>query len=124
MYSSTLSLTSALDGVWWLTPRLGRFTPRKDLVPIVQEAGRAPGPIWPDAENLSPTGIRFPDRPARSEYLYRLRYPASAEHSSEHSAEIKNAWSYNSATLLSHISTQVSAHYICCHLMPYWMALY
>ena len=29
------------------------------------------------AENLSPTGIRSPDRPARNESLYRLRYPDS-----------------------------------------------
>jgi hypothetical protein len=27
------------------------------------------------AENLSPTRIRTPDRPARSESLYRVRYP-------------------------------------------------
>ena len=26
-------------------------------------------------ENLAPTGIRSPDRPARSELLYRLKYP-------------------------------------------------
>ena len=30
MYSSTLSLTSALDGRGWLTPRPGRFTPGKE----------------------------------------------------------------------------------------------
>ena len=41
-YSSTLSLTSALDGGGWITPRSGRFTPGKDMVPIVQEAGWAP----------------------------------------------------------------------------------
>jgi hypothetical protein len=35
MYSSTLSLTSALDGGGWSTPRPGRFTPGKDPVPIV-----------------------------------------------------------------------------------------
>ena len=29
------------------------------------------------AENLIPTGIRSPDRPARSESLYRLRYPGT-----------------------------------------------
>jgi hypothetical protein len=29
-YSSTLSLTSALDGGGWLTPRPGRFTPEKE----------------------------------------------------------------------------------------------
>jgi hypothetical protein len=28
-----------------------------------------------DAENLVPTGIRSPDRPARNESLYRLSYP-------------------------------------------------
>ena len=44
-------------------------------VPIVQEAGWAPGPVWTDAENFVPTGIRSPDRSARSESLYRLRYP-------------------------------------------------
>jgi hypothetical protein len=26
-------------------------------------------------ENSGPTGIRFPDRPARSQSIYRLRYP-------------------------------------------------
>ena len=42
-------------------PRL-LFTPGKDPVPIVQEAGWAPGPVWTGAENLSPTGIRSLDR--------------------------------------------------------------
>jgi len=58
-----------------VTPR-SLFTPEKDPVPIVQEAGWAPGPVWTGAENLSPTGIRSPDRPARSQSPYRLRYPA------------------------------------------------
>jgi hypothetical protein len=39
-----------------------------------QEAGWALGPVWTGAENLSPTRIRSPDRPAHSESLYRLRY--------------------------------------------------
>jgi hypothetical protein len=51
-------------------------TPGKDPVPIVQDAGWAPEPVWTGAENLSPTGIRSPDRPARSQSLYRLSYPA------------------------------------------------
>ena len=34
-YSSTLSLTSALDGGGWSTPRVGRFTPGENAVPIV-----------------------------------------------------------------------------------------
>jgi hypothetical protein len=58
-----------------VTPR-PLFTPGKDPVPIVQEAGWAPGPVWTGAENLAPTGIRSPDRPGRSQSLYRLRYPA------------------------------------------------
>ena len=49
-------------------------TPRKDPVPIVQEKGWAPGPVWTGAENLAPTGIRSPDRLARSQSLYRLNY--------------------------------------------------
>ena len=51
------------------------FIPWKDPVPIVQEAGWAPGPVWTGAEILAPTGIRPPDRPARNESLYRLSYP-------------------------------------------------
>jgi len=42
-------------------PRL-LFTPGKDPVPIVQEAGWAPGPVWTGAENLAPTGIRSLDQ--------------------------------------------------------------
>ena len=49
------------------------FVPGKGSVPIVQEDGWAPGPVWTGAENLGPTGIRYPDRPARSPWLYRLR---------------------------------------------------
>jgi hypothetical protein len=58
MRSPTLSFASALDGDGWSTPRPGRFTPGKDPVPIVKEAGRAPGPFWTGAELLSPIGIR------------------------------------------------------------------
>jgi len=55
------------------------FTPRKDPVPIVQEAGWDPGPVWTSAENLAPIGIRSPDRPARGQSLYRLRYPVHSQ---------------------------------------------
>ena len=41
------------------------FTPRKDPVSIVQEAGWAPGPVWTGVENLASAKIRSPDRPAR-----------------------------------------------------------
>jgi hypothetical protein len=51
--------------------------PGKDTVAIVQEAGWAPGPVWTGAANLAPTRVQSPDRPARSEPLYRLNYPGS-----------------------------------------------
>jgi hypothetical protein len=68
--------TSALEGGEVSASRPGRFTPGKDPVPILQKAGWAPGPVWTGAEILAPTGIRSPDRPARSKSLYRLSYPA------------------------------------------------
>ena len=67
--------TSAPDGGEWSTPCPGRFTPRNEPVPIVQEAERFPEPFWTGAENLDPTGIRSPDRTTDSESLHRLSYP-------------------------------------------------
>jgi hypothetical protein len=46
-----------------------------DRLPTVQEAGWAPGAVWTGAENVVPTGIRSPDRPALNESLYRFSYP-------------------------------------------------
>jgi hypothetical protein len=57
------------------TPR-PLFTPGKDPVPSVQEAGWAPGPFRTGAENLASTEIRSLDRPVRTQSLYRLRFPA------------------------------------------------
>jgi hypothetical protein len=57
------------------TPR-PHFTPGKDPVPILQEAGWAPRQVWTGAENLARTGIRSPDRQDPSHSLYRLSYPA------------------------------------------------
>jgi len=74
-YDSTLSLTSAIDGVEWPTPSPGRFAPGKDPVSITQEAGWIAGPVWVGAEYLSLIMIRSPDRPARSQSLYRMSYP-------------------------------------------------
>ena len=72
MYSSTPHLILVLGGGGWSTQGPGRFTPKKAPLPIV---GWVPGRVWPGAGNLVPTGIRSPDRPARSQSLYRLRYP-------------------------------------------------
>ena len=72
-YSCTLSLTSALDGVGGQRHTPAALPPGK-IPGIVWEAGWAPGPVWTGTENLATTGIRSPDRPARSESLYRLSY--------------------------------------------------
>jgi len=51
------------------------FNPRIDLVPILQKAEWAPGPVWmggtsyPDWDSIS-------DHPTRTQSLYRLSYPA------------------------------------------------
>ena len=58
-----------------VTPR-PLLTPGKYPVPIVQDAGWAPGPVWTGAENLDPTWIRSLNRTARSQSLYRLRHLA------------------------------------------------
>ena len=55
-----------------ITPQ-PHFTPGKDPVPILQEAGWAPGPVWTGRKSR-PHRDSIPDRPARSQSLYRLSY--------------------------------------------------
>jgi len=46
---------SGLDGGGWSTPSPGYFTPReRDPVPLVQQGGWTPGPVWMGAEILAP----------------------------------------------------------------------
>ena len=56
------------------TPR-PHFTPGKDPVPILQEGGWALGPVWRGGKSR-PHLDSIPDRPAPSQSLYRLSYPA------------------------------------------------
>ena len=84
-----------------VTPR-PLFTPGKDPVPIVQEARWAPGPVRTGEENLAPTGIRSPDRPARSQSLHRLSYRA---HSSDSSTPLK--WKRN---VINYESTSIAIY--------------
>jgi len=58
-------------GVGGQSTRAGRFTHVKDPVPILQEAGWAPGPVLTGAENLVPTGIRSPDLPGFGLLLHK-----------------------------------------------------
>ena len=66
-------MTTALEGVRGQRHAPAALYPAKDPVPIVQDVGWAPGPVWTGAENLAPTGIRSPDRPDRryTDYITR-----------------------------------------------------
>jgi len=57
------------------TPR-PHVIPGKEPVPILQEAGWAPGPVWTGAENLVPIGIRSLTVQPVAQSLYRLSYRA------------------------------------------------
>ena len=68
-------MTAALERGEYSAACPGRtLPPGKDPVPILQEAGWAPGPVWRGGK--SPRRDSIPDRPARSQSLYRLSYPA------------------------------------------------
>jgi len=72
-YSSTLSLTSALDAVGVQRHAPTALHPAKTWYPLYRWLGGPTGPVWTGAEkSRPPTGIRSPDRLARSESLYRL----------------------------------------------------
>ena len=68
-------MTTALEGGEGSAARHGRSTAWKDPLPIVQEAGWAPGPVWTGRKFLPPTGIRSPDRPARSSVAIPTELP-------------------------------------------------
>jgi hypothetical protein len=50
------------------------FTSGNTSVTIVYVVGWGTEPNWKGGENVAHTGVRSPDRPARSESLYRLSY--------------------------------------------------
>ena len=65
-------MTAALEGGEWSAARPGRILlPGKDPVSILQEAGWVPGPVWTGGKSR-PHRDSIPDRPARSQLLYRL----------------------------------------------------
>ena len=67
-------MTAVLEGGEWSAARSGRtLPPGKDTVPILQEAGWAPGPVWIGGK-ACPHWDSIPDRAALSQSLYRLSY--------------------------------------------------
>jgi len=68
-YSFNSFASSVLQGGGWSTPHPGRFTPRKDPVPIVQEEGWPLEPVCTGMENIASTRIRSSDCPVSSELL-------------------------------------------------------
>jgi hypothetical protein len=70
-------MTAALEGVSGQQYAPGRtLPPGKTRYPFYRRLVGPPGTIWTGAENVASIGIRSPDRPARSQSLYRLIYPA------------------------------------------------
>jgi hypothetical protein len=59
----------------WSTPRPGRFNPGKEIrYPLYRRLGGPQGRSGRVRKTLPATGIQSPDRPARSQLLYRLSY--------------------------------------------------
>ena len=83
-YSSILSLTSALHLDEWSTSRPRSFTLGNGPVPIVKEARWAPGPVWTNAENIAPIGIRSPQRVAKPTTLSRPAKTHTHTHTHTH----------------------------------------
>ena len=76
--SSTVSLTSAPDGGWVVNPTPRPiYTRERNQVPIVQEAGLAPGPVWTGAKNLAAHQDSISGPPLWSESLHQRRCPGS-----------------------------------------------
>jgi len=65
-------MTTTLEGKRGQRHAPAPFYPVKDPVAIVKEAGWAPGPVWTGSENLAPTDIRSPNRPARSQSVISI----------------------------------------------------
>ena len=70
-YNSTPSLASALDVGGWLKPTPGPFNQGKRPSSNCMGGWVGPGPVWKGTKNLTTTGLRSPDRQARSEPPYR-----------------------------------------------------
>ena len=76
-FYSFFNLGTRLSWVVNATPRT-LYPWERDPVPIIPEVGWSPATVWTGTENFAATGIRSPDRQARSASPYRLSYPTHA----------------------------------------------
>ena len=68
-------MTTALKGGEWSATRSGRtLPPEKDPVPILQEAGWVPGPVWMGGKSR-PHRDSIPDCPAHSSVAIPTELP-------------------------------------------------
>jgi len=68
-------MTAALERGEWSAARPGRtFPPGKEPVPILEEAGWAPGPVWTGGKSRSHWDL-IPDRPGRSSVAISTELP-------------------------------------------------
>jgi hypothetical protein len=106
--SPNFSLASAQQGPSHFT------SSKKTRYPLYRSLYGPQGPVWMGAENIAPTEIRAPDRPARIELLYR---PTTGRTSSG------NTWENGAYSLLSTFhSVYPACELYCCgwhlHLSP------
>jgi hypothetical protein len=78
-YNCSLSLTSVLDGCGWSTTIAAALPPRMRSGTHCTGGWEGPRIAWRGAENLAPTSIWFPERPAHIVSLYWLSYPDQQE---------------------------------------------
>jgi hypothetical protein len=70
-----IALLFHVEGGEWSAARPGRtLPPKKDPVPILQEAGWAPEPVWTGGKSR-PHRDSIPDRPARSSVAIPSKLP-------------------------------------------------
>jgi len=111
-YSSTLSLTSALDEMGGQRHVPAALPPVKTRYPLYSWLGGPQGRsgrLW----NISPpTGNRSPDHSARSESIYRLSYPGPT-HPDDRHPKLKICISELILDSYEHIpATHVTTHWV------------
>jgi hypothetical protein len=80
---------------WGSPPRPDRFTPGKHQVPIIQEVGWAPGPVWTCMKNLAPHRDSIPGPSSPYPVAIPIELPGPHE-ASGHSRILQvrfNVWS-------------------------------